>query len=300
MRQKNALKAGRNPTQRNLVMNPYHQMLEKPQSSKYYDQFLKSAIPLKDHFGINHFWYYRITFSGHYSYIGTHTKWDEFCFGNEGTSEMKERIRGLRTTGGIQLFQASKLKNKALRNAFEAAWQKFKIRFSFSWCKSSLIGVEGYGFATYFNDPLVDERLLNQLPLLQYFAQNFQAKNRKIFELVNNYQVDLLSLYGIDFMASPEEIQLPCNKPQLLHKLGLGPVLKLKVRERDILSFVRSGFPAAYIAKKLQMSERTVENYMVSLKEKLGCSSKVQLIHKAQEIDSMGYWGDRAENIFKN
>jgi hypothetical protein len=101
---------------------------------------------------------------------------------------------------GLQLMQARKVQSEILRSTFDAAWQKFKVHFSISCCKHSSLGFEGYGFATNFNDPLADEKLLNQLPLLQYFAQNLRAKNREIFELLDDNRVDLLSLYGLGFM----------------------------------------------------------------------------------------------------
>ncbi len=271
-------------------MNPYHRMFEKTRTSPRYDQFLKLVNPLKDHFGINHFWYYRITKTGLYSYIGMHTQWDEFCFGDSSVAEMQERIRTLTNLNGLQLMQTLASDSEAIREIFDMAWHKFKIRFSLNFGKETAVGIEGYGFASYFSDYKADERLLNQLPLLQYFAQNLRAKNRKIFELLDDNQVDLFSLYGMDFMARPDAVRFPRDKTQLLYQLELGSVLELSSFELEVFRFLRYGYPARYIAKQLRKSVRTIENYMAVIKEKLGCHSKVQLIQKAQEIDSIGYF----------
>ena len=48
--------------------------------------------------------------------------------------------------------------------------------------------------------------------------------------------------------------------------------------------------PAGYIAEQLQLSSKTVENYLANLKDKLGCESKVELIEKAKEIDALGFF----------
>ena len=271
-------------------MNPFPKLMGGIKSSQRYDQFLKLAAPLKDHFGINHFWYYRVTHSGQYSYIGTNAKWDAFCFNDSNLDMWQERIRAITRPTGIQLMQLQQIDNGLIKDTIESAWGKFKIHLSLNCCKQTTLGIEGYGFGTGFNDPRADEMLLNQLPLLQHFAQNLRQKNRKVFEVLDENQTDLFSLFGPGFMGSAKAASFPRDKNQFLYQLGLGSILKLDSREVDILSFARFGYPAAYIAKKLRRSERTVENQMAVIKEKLDCKSKVELIHLAQQLGSIGYF----------
>ena len=89
-------------------MNCFAEMSRRIQTSPQYDSFRRFSSPLKTHFGINHFWYYRITDAGHYSFLGTHTAWNEHCF-NELPLHLFPCLRhpSLLNTG-ITLMKASR------------------------------------------------------------------------------------------------------------------------------------------------------------------------------------------------
>ena len=67
----------------------------------------------------------------------------------------------------------------------------------------------------------------------------------------------------------------------------MAPLLELTPRERDLLKYISRGYPASYIAKKLELSVRTTENYIATIKEKLSCPSKVELIEMAQSFEAV-------------
>lgn len=75
-----------------------------------------------------------------------------------------------------------------------------------------------------------------------------------------------------------------------LSKLGLlnqslKPILPIEhlytKRERQCLGYILQGYKAKDIAAKLQLSTRTIEHYIESMKYKIGASSKSDLILKA-------------------
>lgn len=51
-------------------------------------------------------------------------------------------------------------------------------------------------------------------------------------------------------------------------------------REKECIQFLLMGMTAKEIAKKLQLSHRTVESYLENIKYKTECPSKSQLISK--------------------
>lgn len=58
---------------------------------------------------------------------------------------------------------------------------------------------------------------------------------------------------------------------------------KLSKREKEILKLFLNGYTAAQVAESLQLSRRTVESYLINLKNKLACESKSEMIIKAIE-----------------
>ncbi len=269
-------------------MDPFHEMLRKVRLSPNHDQLLRFTSPLKDLFAINHFWYYRITFSGHYSFFGTHTAWSEYCFDNALLSHFPCLRHPDALRVGVQLMKTES--DNKFQDLLKLAWEKFQINFSVNLLKKTKEGVEAFGFATCFNDSKVDERIINDLPYLTHFAKTARIKYKNLFEILKENQVDLPSRFGAQFYEQPKSIVLAGSRIEFLRKIGLETVLRLSPRELDVLRFISCGYPASYIAKELKLSRRTVENYLATIKDKLNCNSKVELIQKTQEITSTGYF----------
>lgn len=268
-------------------MNPFLEMLRKTQASPQYDQMLRFAAPLYDHFGINHFWYYQITFSGAYAYMGTHAAWSEYCFSRSLINHFPCLRHPQALQSGVSLMKAGPHEVQ-YKEVLEIAWNRFHINFNINLFENSPEGIEAFGFATRFDDHKADERLLNELPLLRYFTQVFRKKHAKLFQILQDNRVDLSSHMGAIFYERPKEIALPFQRARFLCQLGCESFLSLTPREKEILKLLASGFPASYIQKEIHLGIRTVENYIAALKDKLSSSSKVELIKKAQEIASTG------------
>lgn len=272
------------------AMNQLMEMSRKVTSSLYFDAMQRFAAPLRD-LGVNHFWYYEITNSGYYSFLGTHTAWNDFCF--EEPSLLSD-FTCLRHPSllkkGINLMKADP--NPAQQKVLELAWNKFQINFNINLISLTTSGIEAFGFATCYLDPHADERLLNELPLLRHFIKLFREKHKNLFQILQENRVDLARELGPRFYQAAESLSLPSNRQKLLSKMGLEEVLQLTPRELEVLKFLPYGFPARYIADQLGICVRTAENYIASIKSKFACSTKVELIHKAQDIAATGYLYD--------
>jgi DNA-binding CsgD family transcriptional regulator len=269
-------------------MNPFLEMSRKIRSSPYHDQALRFAAPLYDHFGVNHFWYYRISFSGAYTFVGTHTEWSEYSFGELNINHFPCLRHPKVLGGGISLMRANATDHK-YKEVKKIAWDQFRINFNLNIFENSSDGIEAFGFGTRFDDQRAEERLLNELPLLRYFIKTFRKKHEKLFHILEENQVDLSSHMGETFYERPKEILLPFEREQFLSKLGCKSILSLSPREKQVLKLLANGFPASHINKELHIGIRTVENYIATIKGKLSCFSKIDLIKKAQEVASTGW-----------
>lgn len=61
--------------------------------------------------------------------------------------------------------------------------------------------------------------------------------------------------------------------------------IPLTIRQTEVVTLLASGMTAKQIANELSISFRTVEHIIENVKEKLRCSTKMELIKKAWSID---------------
>lgn len=263
-------------------MNEFQKMLQKVTASPYFDQMRRSVTPLYDHLSVNHFWYYRISNTGNYSFIGSNIPWSEYCF----NSNLLKSFTCLRHPSLLRtgLFLMKNETDPASQNIIDTAWTKFQINFNINLVAKTSDGIEAFGFGTRFNDSKSDERIINQLPLLRVFIKNFRDKHSRLFKLLEENQVNLTTSFGETFYEQPKGFTLPFSHEDFLLKIGCGAFLSLATREKEVLNYIADGYPATYIAQQLGLSSRTVENYIVNIKNKLTCNSKVALIQKAKDI----------------
>lgn len=267
-------------------MNQFLKMMERTQSSPYYDQMVRFAKPLYDHLGINHFWYYRLTRAGTYSYVGTHSQWNEYCFGESLHTHFPCLRLANATKASISLMKADG--QGAYQTVLKTAQEKFHINFHLNLFEPCQEGVEAFGFATRFSDHEADERLLNELQILRFFIHEFRKNHGKLFSLLQDNAVDLSTSMGNEFYERSKGVVLPLEKAKLLAEMGCGLLMNLTTREQDIMRLLANGFPASYIKDQLHLGVRTVENYIANIKDKLSCTSKVDLIKKAKEAHLAG------------
>lgn len=264
-------------------MKQFHEMLRKVTSSPHHDKMMQFVKPLHDHFGINHFWYYRINHSGSYCYLGSHAHWSEFCFDRSIVDCFPCLRHPSILQSGISLMKACS--DEAYQNTLRSAWDNFQINFNINLPMKVSDGIEAFGFASRFDDPKSDERLLNELALLRQFTKAFRQELKPLFQLLDDNQVNLAAHFGSIFYERPKALALPPGRDQLYRQLGVSWISELSPREKDVLHYLASGYSASFIASSLALGTRTVENYIATIKSKLHCTSKHELIQKAKQLE---------------
>lgn len=266
-------------------MNTFHNML-KGISNPVQSKINKFCEPLFTHFGIKHFWYQRTTLSGHYVVLGNCLPWMEYVF--DGTLYKTSNTfhhPHMYTSGIVHL---PSIEGDA-QKLFKIAREKFNINFSLLFINANSNYMEGFGFAINTNKKMHHQLLLNEVPLLRFFCDHFRKENAKMFNSFDEHGAELSREMGHLFKIKPNIMLTNIDKRIFLNDLGLLNV-NLSKREDEVLFNMLDGYTTPELAKKLFISQRTVEHHIERIKIKLDCDSKSNLIKKARQLERIGYF----------
>ena len=71
---------------------------------------------------------------------------------------------------------------------------------------------------------------------------------------------------------------------------NLGIEVSCSVREIEVMKLLLEGYSASQIGKEIFLSRRTIEHHLERIKDKLGCTSRAELIQKARELEALEYF----------
>lgn len=135
-------------------------------------------------------------------------------------------------------------------------------------------------FAPSLNDSSVLNRFLYLINYLNHFSFFMSKEIDKIIlknsDKLINIENFFLNTNDIFYKYNQEILD---HSPTLTHE-SVTKSNKLTPRERSILQLLLLGKLNKQIAFELNLSVRTVESYLINLKNKFGCSSKNQLLQR--------------------
>lgn len=269
------------------MMNKFSDMIDK-YSIKQNRKIRNFCDPILSHFGVNHFWYYKVTHEGYYSCLGSNIHWTEFYF------DQKLYIPNpyLRNPHNFQtgLSFIRQVKDDAFERTVDFGAKNYNVNQSLIFLEKTKEGIEGYGFATDMPNIVFEMLCLNELPLFKVFLRRFQEEFNPLLTKMNENMVEIASVIGPSFYIKKPLIHFPSiDKQKILKQFNLADLLTLSKREKEVLFHTSRGLVAAEISSQLGLSKRTVEHYIENIKNKLSCYSKSDLIQKANEFLSLGY-----------
>lgn len=265
-------------------MSPFESLTELI-TCRFHKKIKKACAPLFDYFNLSDFWYYRITNSGHTTYLASHDTWSEFFAEEKFYLNFPLLRHPQYFEDGPNLLLS--LRDEPFSRVSTAAKEKFGIHHCLALINKVPEGVEGFGFSSSFPDELQKAILLKELPLLRLFIKKFREENRFLLSLLEDNQIDVAELIGPTFyekVVSPESAE----KQELLKNLGIGA--PCSPREIDVMKLLLKGYSASQIGKEIFLSKRTIEHHVERMKDKFGCDSKAELIQKARELECLGYF----------
>jgi DNA-binding CsgD family transcriptional regulator len=268
-------------------MNSFQEMLKNNKGSHHFKKMSQLASFLDDRFGINHFWYYKIHVTGYYSYVGTHQEWDEYCYDTLCVKDFTCLRHPECLQKGVNFMRATK--DKDYQKTLDLAWEKFGVNFNLNLVNLTPEGVEAFGFATRFNDIQAEERLLQQLPTLHKITKDFKTDHPEFFHHMTDRLVHLPTEVH-KYFERPKTLIIPFESDEKVNLTEFKEILSLTAREKDVLKLIARGYPTDFMAAKLNVGIKTVENYLSVIKCKLSCESITDLIKKALYIEKTNYF----------
>lgn len=266
-------------------MTAFDELL-KSGSYKYNDKVLKYCGKLFDNFDLNEFWYYKVTNNGHFSYLCSHSGFDEY-FSSEKMYLQYPYFRSpCYFHDGVILLETAQ--DNIISEVIKKA-KDFELFNPISIVTKLPEGVEVFGFSSNCSSVLKTAQLLNELPVLKFFMEKFREDNPAIFKSLQDNQINISHLIGPAFYQKhdPKFFHLP-NKQRFLQEMGCK--FDFSRRENEVIQQLLLGYSAGQIAKILYLSKRTVEHHIERIKMKLNCSSKAELIQKSRELEQIGYF----------
>ena len=268
-------------------MNPFSQMIRK-YNSGLNRRVNKFCDPLFDGFGVNHFWYYKVTHEGYYSCLGSHLAWTEYYFSEKLYLPNPYLRHPSNYETGISLIR--QVKDDPYQQSLDVGVKNFRINQSLLLLEKTEEGVEGFGFASHLPTKTFESVCMNEIMLIKLFVKKFREEFHPHLCNMSEDLVDIGSLIGHSFYEKTPLQQTPSLDRRLFLKhFNLADILELSKREKEVLYLISKGLLAIQIADQLKLSKRTVEHYIENIKNKLNCTSKSELIQKANEFLSTGY-----------
>jgi len=138
-----------------------------------------------------------------------------------------------------------------------------------------------YAFATTPENQSIYNHYLNNLDLINLFLLHYKSKAKNLISKAAPlfYNSDSFAMQQITDQKKIE--REACKESLSLKKITvcghLGEVVISK-RELDCIKYLIKSYSYKEIAQALNLSPRTVETYINSLKDKLGCANKWELI----------------------
>lgn len=141
--------------------------------------------------------------------------------------------------------------------------------------------------------------LLAQRPLYNFFLNEKALFNTFMEHFTVQIDLSLLNLLekGVTIGAlksscgqpSVKDVQLTSEERATLAEVcGWKNLLKLSKREKECLMLLPDGYTYQMIGTALKLSERTVEHYLDSVKNKLGLKTRAELHLAAKKLKALG------------
>jgi DNA-binding CsgD family transcriptional regulator len=149
-----------------------------------------------------------------------------------------------------------------------------------------------FGFCSKKPIDTLPSLYMNNLALFKSFTDYFLSTNKDTDALLNMANLRGNDLYYGHSFAEDKTQKFDRNS-SFLKQIGINAFLldagkKLSRREREVLDACNRGKTAAQCGDELKLSPRTVQSYIENIKNKLGLSSREELLQTAKILEIAG------------
>lgn len=252
-------------------------------SGKHHQRLLKITEPLRQHFGINYFCYQHVSFEGAWSLIGNHPDWLMFS-GENGFYQIDPSLVDPMLMQSGVCFPANHQHREFQDTLVKQASDRFDLNHALAIVEKTNFGCDYYFLGAPKQHHNVINFYINHLKLLRKdFASYFKRETLPLLKNISDHAVDLKSLKK-EFYTKPSHPLSLLQGQDLLGQQFLADInakqnISLTPREKQCLHWYRLGKTAKETARVLNISPRTVEEYLDNIKRKLGCRNKRDLLN---------------------
>lgn len=245
-------------------------LIEK-HSLRNHEKLKRLSAPLQVALGISIFSFYSIDERGGFCFLSNNAAHAEFYYENHLYASNPYLVHPHLLRSGCILDKAV-----TVPDFYEISLRKFYVGNLFLIQKRDGDRLEGYIFGDSEENTRLNERYLKNLPLLQRFAAHFKRETHRWTSRIEREDYNLKEAKGSSFFEKFQGCQLLAEDP--VHRQFLKKISPLSHREEQCLEYYQRGHSAQSTAASLGLSQRTVEHYFDNIKNKLGLSSKRDLL----------------------
>lgn len=252
--------------------------------------------PLFKNFNLTHFGYLRYRADGGYLAVSSDINWAETHLKNDYASSpyFLEEVCSMPDN----MYRASLWPTSHSADSTLEALYQHNIWHGLNIVQTSSDFTDVYYFASSRENHQVTSLYLNNSDLIKRFIVFFRDNTKNIFEKANideyayseNYKAIMQRKKANELRVNQGVYPYKDNienfvKETKLKKFEIAGSRSLSSREFQCLSLLSNGRTMKEIGKHLGLSPRTIESYINSIKNKLGCINKSEVIRIFEKSD---------------
>jgi LuxR family transcriptional regulator, quorum-sensing system regulator SolR len=154
----------------------------------------------------------------------------------------------------------------------------FDVHHLFAYVKKSLHYVDIYWLGTHNAENETINFYFNNLDKIKLFSKYFDESASSLIKNAENEKIIIPELLTPEYDLAFQKLQLVSDNQSDSFLQSQIAEKNLTTRELECLKLIVKGFSAKMVAKKLNISSRTVERHLENIKAKYHFSSRLQLI----------------------
>lgn len=223
--------------------------------------------PIADHFGLDSFNYHKTFWDNSQIRLTNQPDWYEYYLSNKLYLQSIFELPSVNYSKARIIWSNVYTHNEILRHA-----SQFGIKHGITIIEPQNDGYEFYFLGSTIKGNEVINKYLNNFKLLEKFIENLQTTGKELFLKLNDSKVtaDDWAHNKLDFKLVDH-----INNFAFLSEIYN---YKFTNREMQCLPLILKGNTSKQIAEALNLSYRTIEDYIDSIKLKTGAMNKNELI----------------------
>lgn len=263
-------------------------------SSNLSEEFKRLARPLFDCFDLTDFAYSLSEPNGGFFQISNNPEVGHFYFGNR-LYQFNPFICHPQNYKNNQVIITSDFPHRSFHRAQKLVKDQYGLENFLILYKREQDLAHIFMFSSRLENVPLNTIFISNLPTLIRFVEYFLNEWKPYQSRMDSFKINLGELLGPSYFAMNPDIEKGSarqNRMQFLRKIGgLGrPEVqtdRLSPRELQCIGPFLKGKSAREIADHMDLSRRTVEQYLDNIKSKLGCISKSELFELLYDFHHM-------------